>query len=634
MRGIAHALFCVAILFSSCGERKHAAFTPEERGEAGGIVRTARSIDAPAALQKQMENESDRQMQQTGEARLKPEQECSERNVVGYGILASVAALLACLAGTLFYIQRIRLRSHRALLQASSLRENFFTNITHELRTPLTVILGLSRDLQRDVTVSTRTKAKVETIERQGNSLLTLINQLLDISKIKSAADSPDWRNGDIGIYIEMIIETYRDYARNRNIDLQYLSKEAMEMDFAPDYVNKLMNNLLSNALKFTPEYGKVSVMTWREGERWLMDVSDTGAGIGPEALAHIFEPFYQAGENAHNVGSDVGLALVKQIVDAIGGKITVESAKGKGTTFHLSLPVRNEGKRRMSDEALPPQPLPPEVAPAPRDSEDGACRLLVIEDNRDLATYIGELFARRYAVFYAADGKEGLERARELIPDLIITDLMMPGIDGLELCRKIRADENLNHIPLIMVTAKVTEEERIKGLKAGADAYLAKPFNSEELCTRVDKLLESRRMLRDKFTQSSSTNATGTLKGRDDRPSTAIPGNPDHEFLAGIARYVYHQTDNGRKVDVPSIASHLHMSHSLFYRKLFALTGLTPQGYILRVRVQRAQQMIDEAPNPVYGEIADRCGFNDYSTFVRAFRNIYGITPSEYKKR
>ena len=343
------------------------------------------------------------------------------------------------------------------------------------------MILELSHDLQGLSDCPGEIIDKAKTIERQGRGLLTLINQLLDISKIKSAVGNPDWKNGDITAHLTMIIESYRDYARSRNIDLHFLAREAVKMDFVPDYVNKVMNNLLSNAFKFTPEYGKVSVSVWREGNRLFLDVSDTGQGMDKETLTHVFEPFYQAETEARNIGTGVGLALVKQIVDTVRGTITVESETGKGTIFHISVPIHNDNKRRIIETPENNTPLLPENETMLSDSESGdnQCRLLVIEDNQDVAAYIGSLFSDRYAVAYSGNGKEGLEKALELVPDLIITDLMMPGMDGLEMCRQVRANEIINHIPIIVVTAKITEEERIKGLEVGADAYLVKPFNS-----------------------------------------------------------------------------------------------------------------------------------------------------------
>ena len=265
--------------------------------------------------------EHNRQEREMGEARLKLERERTARHVGNALFVLLVLALTGALA-TFFYIQRIHRRNHLALKRLSALRENFFTNITHEFRTPLTVILGLSHEMQDAVPKEVRDN--VRTIERQGQRLLALINQLLDISKIKSAVGNPDWQNGDITAHLTMLIETYRDFARSRNIDLQFISRDPIVMDFVPYYVNKVINNLLSNAFKFTPEYGKVNVTAWREDDKLHIDVADTGQGMDEETRIHIFEPFFQGNSNTHNIGTGVGLALVKQIIDTVKGKINV----------------------------------------------------------------------------------------------------------------------------------------------------------------------------------------------------------------------------------------------------------------------------------------------------------------------
>ena len=567
--------------------------------------------------------ERNRQAREMNEARHKLEQERATR-YIGFAILGAVLLALSGVLAIVLYTNRLRRRSHLALKRLSALRENFFTNITHEFRTPLTVILGLSHDLQDAETEAVRESAR--TIERQGKGLLTLINQLLDISKIKSSVGNPDWCNGNITAHLTMIIETYRDYARSRNIDLQFFAKEKVEMDFVPDYINKVMNNLLSNALKFTPEYGKVSVAMWREGQWLLIDVADTGGGMDKETLAHVFEPFYQGEGDAQHVGTGVGLTLVKQIIDTVEGSITVESEVGKGTTFHLCVPIRNEVQNADATEHFVDSvPLLPETEATPADSEGGddQFRLLVIEDNRDIAAYIGSQFTDRYAVSYAANGKDGLAKALDLVPDLIITDLMMPGMDGLEVCRQVRANEIINHVPIIVVTAKITEEERIRGLEAGADAYLAKPFNADELRTRVEKLLEHHHRLRDRFSNGSRT----------DKEQETQFTDVERRFLAKVSDVIFLQLSRGKEIEVSQIASALCMSDRQFYRKINAITNSTPTVYIQRVKIKKAKSLLDGDSQMSFREIADRCGFNDYSNFVRTFKNAYGVTPTEYSR-
>lgn len=569
--------------------------------------------------------ERKQQERNMNEARMRLEQERSVRHT-GYAIFALVLFVLTGVLATFFYIQRMQRRNHLALKRLTAMRENFFTNITHEFRTPLTVILGLSHDLQASDSEDVRSKAR--TIERQGNGLLTLINQLLDISKIKSEVGDADWCQGEITTQLTMIVETYRDYACSRNIDLQFFAKDKVVMDFVPDYVNKVVNNLLSNALKFTPEHGRVRLSSWRDGDRLHIDVADTGCGMDKETLARVFEPFYQGKGETQHVGTGVGLALVKQIVDAVEGTITVESEVGKGTRFRISVPIHNDSRRRIAEESAAAgaanTPLLPETENPPTDNEgaDDQCRVLVIEDNSDIAAYIGSHLMDRYAVSYADNGVEGMKKAYDLVPDLIITDLMMPGMDGLEVCRELRGNEVTDHIPIIVVTARITEEERIRGLEAGADAYLAKPFNTDELRTRVEKLLERNHRLRDKF--------GGGSDGGTDKGSSLT--DAERRFLAKTVDLIYQLMDK-RCLDVNSLAEKLCMSPRQLHRKLVAITGDSPATYMLRVKMQRARHLLETKPGLTIEEIAERCGFDHAPNFYSAFKKLYGITPMDYRR-
>ena len=571
--------------------------------------------------------ERNRQERQMNEARHRLKEERTTR-YIGYIILGLVLFSLAGILAMVLYTNRLRQRNHQALKRMSALRENFFTNITHEFRTPLTVILGLSHELQASGVEEVKNKA--QTIERQGNGLLMLINQLLDISKIKSAVGNPDWKNGNIIAYLTMVVESYHSYARSRNIDLQFFPKGEVIMDFVPNYVDKVMNNLLSNAFKFTPEYGKVSISAWCENQQLFVDVSDTGKGMDKEVISHIFEPFYQEENDIQNIGTGVGLALVKQIMNAVDGKITVESVVGKGTTFHVSMPIRNRYKQQILPNVEIKTPFLPEITKAPDDSidNDNDCRLLIIEDNHDIATYIGSLFTDQYAILYAKNGKEGLEKALEFIPDLIITDLMMPGMDGLEVCRQVRENEIINHIPIIVVTAKITEEERIKGIEAGADAYLSKPFNTEELRTRVEKLLAGRKLLQEKFAKMSVE-----LK-KEEEEGIEPPKEADLRFLTKVTSVVYMQLSKNKDADVSVIASYMCMSPRQFYRKINALTGYSPSIYIQRLKIRKACNILDKDPKISFMEVADLCGFDAYPNFVRAFKNVCGVTPTDYRRK
>ena len=563
------------------------------------------------------------QTEEIDRVKQEAEEERAAKRSILYTSLLLILLFVSSIA-FLFYSGRLRRRNHILLKKMSTLRENFFTNITHEIRTPLTVILGLSRDITAADDTPDDLKEKSRTIERQGSQLLTLINQLLDISKMKSAVGDPDWQSGNIVAQIGMTVESFRAYANSRNITLQYVNDGDVETNFVADYINKVMNNLLSNALKFTPEYGEVTVNVFHRDGFLHLSVADTGCGIDANNITHIFEPFYQGTASGHTGGTGVGLALVKQIVDTLGGTISVDSVPDSGTTFHITLPIHKPTKPARKPVAVA-QPVPVSLSTSalPEDSElldDDTPRILVIEDNADVAAYIGSRLADRYAILYAPDGNEGLKKAKELVPDLIITDLMMPHTDGLEVCRQVRDDEIINHVPIIVVTAKITEADRVAGLQAGADAYLAKPFNSDELRTRVEKLLEQRRLLREKYAQSESS-------GHDATPQN----DADRLFLTKVTDRIYLMLNQGKDFDVEMIAAAMCMSGRQFHRKMTALTGHTPKAFLQRVKVSKARRILTKTPTRNFSEVATLCGFNDYSSFVRTFKHVCSITPTQF---
>ena len=567
------------------------------------------------------------QNKKMNEAKINLERERAQRHVDNI-FFAVIALLLLGSLGFFLYIQRIQRRNHKELKKMSSMRETFFTNITHEFRTPLTLILGLSQDLQQEESEQIRERA--ESIERQGQGLLTLINQLLDISKIKSFVGDPRTCRGNVTAHIAMIVDSYRDYAYSRDIALTYLPQDQVEMSFVPDYVNKVFNNLLSNAFKFTPPHGKITITLWRVDDFLYIDFADTGHGMDRETIEHAFDPFYQAESDSKHIGTGIGLALVQQIVHTAKGQISIESKIGEGTTFHIIVPIINDlTAPHQSLSATTNVPIYPHIEADLQDSEceqDEPCRLLVIEDNHDIASYIGSQFEDHYSVSYATNGEEGFRRAVELVPNIIITDLMMPELNGIDLCRQIRSNEIVSHIPIIVLTAKVSEEERLKGIEAGADAYLTKPFNTQELRIQVERLLDSRKTLRQRFAQI-------VLKKQEkDESETNDLEEDDITFLTKMSAIVDQQIIQNKNTNVEEIAASLYMSSRQLYRKLKALTGYAPSAYILRLKIRKACELMDADSEMSLTEIAYQSGFDTYSNFSRSFKSICEVSPSKYR--
>ena len=511
--------------------------------------------------------------------------------------------LLLAVISALLYVQRMRHRSMEMMREASRLREDFFTNITHEFRTPLTVILGLSRKIRENTEVPQSVSDKASTIERQGNRLLTLVTQLLDISKVKSVIGEPNWQHGNICAQVAMLLETYIDYAANRGVTLKYHYDQAIEMDFVPDYVNKVMSNLVSNALKFTPNGGTISVNLYQRGDRLHVDVSDTGHGISSDKLAHIFEPFYTTGETGEAKGTGIGLALTQEIISHLDGTITAESQVGKGTTFHIVMPIQNRSADPVTETEI---------------GNSGKPIIVVAEDNADVADLLCTQLEPFYEVVAARDGVEALKRAGEIIPDLVITDVMMPNMDGMALCRAIRDNDLTAHIPIIMVTARVTEQDRIEGLKAGADAYLVKPFNTEELLTRVAKLLEQRIMLRDKYAQTIT------------QAPVSDDAIEDH-FLARVEQVIVAHINKGEDITVTMVADDLNITARQLHRKVTGLINQSPAALIRITRINCAKTIMAAKPEMPLKSVALACGFTDYSHFAKVFRTVTGVSPTAW---
>ncbi|SFG17137.1 ATP-binding protein [Prevotella sp. KH2C16] len=549
-------------------------------------------------------------------------------------VLAAFIVILVLLVAVilqLWYLLRVRRQKTRVVHQMSEVRERFFTNITHEFRTPLTVILGEGEQLAVGQTTDLGAIHKAgEMIVRQGRSLLTLVNQLLDISKVKSEVGEADWHTGNAVPYLHMIIEENLQLARAKNISMLFLPNENdVKMDIVPDYLEKIMRNLISNAVKFTSPRGSIIVSCKKQGPDFQIEVADDGIGMSEEVKGRVFEPFFEADTESTHIGTGVGLSLVYQLVKAMKGTIRVESEPGKGSTFTVLLPRRHgTGSWKPLEEqpsVRPPLTVGTEEPDYPEDREKGGDRpiqILVVEDNADVAHYIGELIPGEYSVAYAANGEEGLRKAADLLPDLILTDLMMPGVDGLELCRRIRANESTNTIPIIIITAKTTQGDLEEGLKAGANAYIFKPFSANELLLRIDAIFNERRMLQEKFLLASHELS-------EVKPDIS---REDIDFISRFTNIIYDQMRTC-VIDLEELAQKLFMSQRTLRRKIVDLTGETLNDYVMKIRIDYARQQLKRRPEFSINEVAMCCGFTDQAYFSRIFKQVVGITPNQYRK-
>ncbi len=557
--------------------------------------------------------------------------EQQKKRIVFYFLIIVILVSAAAIS-VLLYALRVKAKMQNIIRKDGIARQEFFTNVTHEFRTPLTVILGCVEELKSEIRTK-ESETSLDAISRQSRRLLTLVNQLLDIAKVRSAIGNADWKNGNITVFIQMVIENVRPYAVRKFVDIEYhADRKETEMDFVPDYMYKILTNLIFNALKYTPKGGNITVRSNVVDNNIRICIEDTGFGIKPEDLHHIFEPFFQS--NSHSVaGTGIGLALTKQMTEAMGGNIDVSSREGEGTSFTLCIPIRNGESRFekwISDCGIKENTIEdPELDETEGIvyQEDNISKdmdiALVVEDNEDIARYIGNIIKDSFSVIYARNGREGLVKAEEYVPDIIITDIMMPEYDGLEMTRDIRKSDLLNHIPIIIVTAKSDEAHKMQGLDCGVDAYLIKPFSPEELKLRIHKLVEYRSMLRDKYSQIMI----------DGEEISEEPEAPTLEkcFLMKLNNLI------ATNISLPNLnsemlAENICLSKSQLNRKVKSITGMSTAAYIKQSRLIHAQILLRD-PQKTIGEIVLLCGFESASYFTKLFKEKFGMTPSEFRK-
>ena len=538
----------------------------------------------------------------------------------------------------LYYAYRQRTRSNKLLKKLEQIRTNFFTNITHEFRTPLTVIQGLNRQIQLKENLSEKEKTAFRVaIDRQSNNLLNLVNQLLDIAKLKRGSDEPQWKQGDIIAYLQMTAEAFRLYAGEKEVSLTFYSDTSIrEMDFIPSYIDKIICNLLSNAIKYTQAGDKIdfSVNKGARSDTILIRITDTGEGIPQEDIKRIFDFFYQSSQSKNSSGTGIGLAFTKMMVEKMNGKIEVKSQLGQGSVFTVTLPVRNRRLSHISSLKKGDKPiliLPGEQSiiiqkeeqqPLVKEKKSTQPLILIVEDNKDVTLYLKSLLIEHYNVITANNGKEGLSTAEKSIPDLVITDLMMPVKNGYEFVDEMKQSKLLNHIPVIMLTAKTSDEDRIKGLRYGAEAYIRKPFQQEELLTRIQNIFESRRILKEKYMKAIIHNNS----------ENKLDNDANLEFLQAITTIINSEINNP-KLNSTFLADKMALSISQLNRKINGITGYSTISYVLQIKLSKAKKMLADK-NISIAEVSDACGFYDASYFSRVFKKEFGLSPSRYQKK
>jgi signal transduction histidine kinase/DNA-binding response OmpR family regulator len=517
------------------------------------------------------------------------------------------------------------------LKEINKMKSRLYSNITHEFRTPLTVIKGMTFEMRNSLGKEKQKyfDDKLEMIERNSNKLLHLVKQMLDMSKIEEGKMKLELIQDNIISYLQYVLESFQSMADTKNIKLVFYHETSkVVMDYDQDKVFIIASNLLTNAIKFTPKGGKIIFHVKREKEVdnkiLVIKVQDSGIGIKDEHLPHIFDRFYQVDNTStrKGEGTGIGLALTKELVELMKGKIKVESIPGERTEFCVSIPITNKAVRKKSKGiSTPAQEVKNTDNDLVDDNEDdnGLPLALVVEDNKDVAKYIMLCLSGKYRTKWAPDGKQGIEAAIDSIPDIIISDVMMPEKDGLEVCETLKQDERTSHIPIILLTAKATDTDRIEGLSHGADAYLTKPFNKDELFVRLEQLIKIRRQLQQKYSKVEIT-----LTEKEQPKGEEI-------FLKKAIKVIEKQMDNP-KLDPALLAENLSLSESQLYRKLKALSGNSTALFIRGIRLSAAKKLLETTSLHI-SEIAYQCGFNNPAWFSRAFKDEFGVSPSDFRK-
>lgn len=540
---------------------------------------------------------------------------------------------------TLYRNYQHKQRANKLLTEMDELKTRLYSNITHELRTPLTLILGPLEQMLSSETEKKPSRKQVKMMRKNANSLLNLVNQMLDLSKIDANSIKLELVEEDINKFLRRHFTAFASTAEQKSINFNVsLLKEKNIRIFDSSKLEKIINNLVSNAIKYTPKNGEVKcIANFPKANLLELIIEDTGIGIPAQEIEKIFDRYHQikSVDTFNTVGTGIGLSLTKELVQLMHGEIEVKSEANSGTKFIVTIPLGTEHLKPEEYnllQSLSNTEKPTDLAPD-EDDEPGINndlmsnnlnqdkpQVLVVEDHKEIRDFIADSLNDSFLICTASNGSEGLKIALEQIPDLIITDVVMKEIDGIELCKQIKTDEKTSHIPVIILTGKTSIEDKIKGIETGADAYLTKPFNVKELHLRVQKLIEQRQKLRERFARDLKL-----------EPKDIAVTSVDEKFLNRAMEIIEKNIGNA-EFEVRQFQEEMFMSRMQLFRKIKALTNQTPGEFIRTIRLKRAASLIKQN----FGNIAQitfEVGFNNPSYFAKCFKDLYGKLPSEFMK-
>lgn len=527
-------------------------------------------------------------------------------------------------------------RLNEQLQKATQSKLMFFTNVSHDLRTPLTLISEPVAQLAAATNLTPQQHTLIRIADKNTRILQRLINQILDFRKYENGKLSLNLTETDFAKSIRDWMESFYAMARKRDIKftLQAPSSDCpLPMAFDTEKIERVFFNLLSNAFKHTPDNGSITVTYKEDNGNLILRVADTGEGISERDLDKIFDRFYQV-DRIHPNGSGIGLAVAKAFVELHGGTISVESIPQKGTAFTITLPVTHTAKPLSdTDKHIDSSDVAAEldtIAERPDFSDDKPI-VLIVDDNRDIQQLVGELLNADYNIVTASNGKEGVKMAVRHVPDLIICDVMMPVMDGLECCRHIKSEISTSHIPVLMLTACSLDEQRVQGYDSGADGYLAKPFNSAVLKSKCSSLISNRRRIRNLY-ESAGLPVPAANNNQATTRKNSTGADIDNEFYTRFLDIFKAEMGNS-DLSVDAIASRMGLERSQFYRKIKALTNYAPVELMRRLRLQQGRTLLTTTDRTI-SEIAYETGFSTPAYFTKCYRDAYGETPTEARNK
>lgn len=525
--------------------------------------------------------------------------------------------------------------------KADKMKLQFFTNISHEFRTPLTLIAGLTEELSTREPKGNIWNNQLKIIQKNASKLLHLVNQILDIRKLDNGDGVIELVQDDLVKFIGGIVTLFEDYAKRKNVGLKFVSEKSVMMIDA-DYgkLDKIMSNLISNAIKFCSENDHVRVTLYTEqspNSVFVLEVDDSGRGIPSDQIQYVFQPFYQVTDSEG--GSGIGLALVRELVTVLKGQIDIESQLDKGTRVTVKIPYsNNRHDSKDNAQVVKTKPDSEEQNQIRRytteekseelkensviaEQDNGYEKtLLIVEDNPDLLDFVAGILADEYKILKATDGKKGVTIATKYIPDIIVSDIMMPVMDGIQMCELIKNNPCTSHIPILFLTAKTDQESMLHSFKIGADDYIVKPFSAVLLKSRIQNLVNQRRKLIEKFSQQFQV-----------EPTEVILPDADKHFLEKTIRVIEKYIDDP-ELDIDMLASEMNVSRTQLYRKLKALTDFSGNQFIRVIRLKRAAQLLSQNQLTI-SEVMQKTGFSNYSYFNQCFREQFNSYPKDYSQ-